>query len=67
MDIYDIKIDKGMLCQISLVLRHAYPMDVLGSTKAELQLELMEEEQSSPGRKGSCSLLSRALKIVETQ
>ena len=56
-----------MLCQISLVLRHAYPMDVLGSTKAELQLELMEEEQSSPGRKGSCSLLSRALKIEETQ
>ena len=67
MDIYDIKIDKGVFCQIPLVFANSCSMDVLGLTKAELQLELMEEEQSSAGRKGSCSLIARAFKIEETQ
>jgi hypothetical protein len=39
----------------------------LAPSKAELQLNLMEEEHASGGRKGSASLLAQGLKIEETQ
>jgi hypothetical protein len=41
--------------------------DWSGPSKADLQLQLLEEEQSLPGRKGSSSLLVQALKIEESQ
>jgi hypothetical protein len=67
MDIFDIRIEKGELPYYIFGNQGLLTPDWLGPSKADLQLQLLEEERLSTGRRGSSGLLAQALKIEESQ
>ena len=67
MDIFDIKICKGPWFQIHILWLERLLSKLTGPSQAELQLNLLEKEQTSSMRKGSINVLAQGLKIEESQ
>jgi hypothetical protein len=64
MDIYDIKIQKGLSGQNPLF---AVANCTQGPSKDEMQLQLMNDERTNAGTKGSATLIGQGLKIEDSQ
>jgi hypothetical protein len=67
MDIFDLKVAKGWW--VFLFVRYIYsgPLCSSGPSKAEVHLNLLEEEAAAGGRKGSTAVLAQGLRIEEAQ
>jgi hypothetical protein len=64
MDIYDIKVKKGLRHQNCLiVITNCIP----GPSKEEMQLQLMNDERTKAGAKGGATLIGQGLQIEDSQ
>jgi hypothetical protein len=65
MDIYDLKLHKGLHRSSPLIV--AADCCILGPSKDDMQLQLMNDESPNAGTKGGATIIGQGLKIKESQ